>query len=218
MNDQLKAAYHKRAQAQSKLNAATQALDRAERFASAAQGKVAQLERTALASETEHARVLEAAILAGGPTEVISVNDAHFPALASARVQASIAAKAMTSLATAHNEARTELAAAVAQVATTVDEYLAHEGEELAVELASELEALLRKADRLREYYQPNQLHVPINSLARTPSASVLGTLDRLKPAVDDLRMPVSAKWSPTHDRLATRRAALIAGAEAGMN
>jgi hypothetical protein len=135
----LEAAYTGRVLARARLEAAGQALDRAQRVAASAHHKVDECARVASDAEAHQARTLERWLTHGAKdAEPRPCHDVKLAqALLSAQNSAAIAEKALSSLQAAHDERQADMKKAEAEVGSAVYQILSAEAEAIAAEIQS---------------------------------------------------------------------------------
>ena len=147
----LDAAHDRQSEARAKREAAAAAFDRARKLSASASAKVAELESGSAATETEQAAALTAAIIAGRPTAELPAapDDAHASASASAKLHASITAKALAALQATHDNAVAEVTAAESAVIAAARALVLGEGEAMAADILSHEAETLRLRESL---------------------------------------------------------------------
>jgi hypothetical protein len=133
----LEATYTARSLARARLEEAAATLERAQRVATIAHERVSQAEQAAAADQAAQARKLEASLVAGGKGAAPSTkrSDELAQSLQAARNAAAIAAKALTSLKTAHDERQFEVQKAEGAVMRAVAQFLSAEAETIAADV-----------------------------------------------------------------------------------
>jgi len=219
MKTELQIAYASRAAAHKALDASTAALERARNLANAAAERLRKAEASTADSEARRAVELADAIVAGGG-EVESVwpidEMVCDEVMRSARQDAKLKAQALAKLESAHDAAKSNLAAAQAAVVNAVDSLLAAEMPWRLAEFERAVDALMPLASMIEI---PSGIDRPVNFVSPL-SAIAEKVLDALKSPPDPLNTPLGAlpqlgarnDWIGGRDALAERRAALIAG------
>jgi hypothetical protein len=213
----LDTAYAARSAARTKCEASAAALARGQKFVSDATAKVHRFASTATATETEHARALEAALATGAPTELPAAprrEAGHAPGVAAARQDATLAMKVLASLQSSHAKAVVELAVAERNVEVAVDALR-------RAEIPGLIEKFNTKCTEIELLYVAIAPHIPSGfdrprdfKCALSPSA--LRMFDIIKSPADPLHVPLNQLANPmmnsTDGAWIARRAALIAG------
>jgi hypothetical protein len=209
----LEAGYTARALARAKLEQAGVTLTRAQRVAATATEKVQNLERTIATAEIDQAYRLEAAIIADGPTAGLPdvAAEGLASALSSARLNASIAAKALESLQATQRKRQAEVTEAEAAVVAAVDQIQSDDD----IELARQLSHHLSEAVRIGKALLFMAIADETNGRRQAPPevTEALGKLDL--PLIDRRHIAINI-WkqgdTAAYAQRAARRAALIAG------
>lgn len=212
----LDAAIDKRLLERGKLEQSAATVKRGERVAATAAEKVQNLERTMATAEIEQAYRLEAAIVADGPIAALPdvAAESLASALSSAKLNASIAVKALVSLQATHAQRQSEVQRAEAAVVQIVDQILDAEAEAIAAEIEQHLNQAICLGEKLRQYV-PDALHTPINRPHAAVSPEIQQALDSLPKRRDDLNTPgdiLRSGSGPDYAALAARRTAMIRG------
>jgi hypothetical protein len=210
----LKPKYTARIDAHTRLEAAAQAVERAKRLETTAAERARTLEQHAAQAESDQATQLAMLIASGGPsTELSTVPDEDLAAaLATARSDLSIKAKALAVLVAVQEDAQAELTAAECAVENAVDKMLHAESETMASECIEIYERLTQKIAQLRAIV-PDELNTPVH-LPPDISPGVTRALN-LVPPPDATMIPVNVLQFGTPgnaEAWAARRARMIAG------
>jgi hypothetical protein len=218
LREALEAGYVRRDKTRASAEQAATTLTRAQRLSSVAANKVAELSKSLEAAQAEQACGLASQIAAGAPTDTLLPSNLDAVAiaseLASAKLHASISAKALASIQTAHEKAQAELASAERAVVAAVDALLDEERVGIAIQVQYHLDQAVKLGKSLLFEAIADEM-----TTRRQPPAQVKAALARLDlPLVD--RFNVTTSMWRTGDQAAlalraARRAEMISGQSA---
>jgi hypothetical protein len=209
----LAAAHAQRAEAHAKLEAAAQALARAQGIANAAQGELDAAIRVESDANDAHAARLSHAITAGAETASPTLTIDDRPRR-TAQMRPAIASKALNDLTAQHAQRQAELTAADSAVGQAENAIITQRLLAMAHEAERHISDALAIADELHDLTMSLEVHERAEVARSLPILDIQQLLQRLRPLGNDLKTPTDRLRGIASPKTpwAERRAALLAG------